>query len=281
VICPSAPADAAAVAEHYDDLDELYRAIWGEHVHHGLWREGRETPEEAVLRLVALAAERARIAARSRVCDVGCGYGATARHLAREIGADVVGVTLSSAQRARAIAAARPDDRVRVLLGDWLTNQLPAAEFDAALAIESTEHMADKARCFAEIRRVLRPGGRLVVAAWLAAERPRGWHVRRLLEPICREGRLPALGSESDYRALLDQARLTVVAFEDLTARVARTWTICARRAVGRLLTDPRARAYVLGGRGRNRVFLKTLFRIRVAYAVGAMRYGMFVASAR
>jgi cyclopropane fatty-acyl-phospholipid synthase-like methyltransferase len=276
----TAPADAAKVADHYDDLDELYRAIWGEHVHHGLWRTGRETKDEAVRALVTLAVERGKIGSGSRVVDVGCGYGATARVLAREIGAEVVGFTVSSAQREIALSRARPDDRVRVLRADWLENNLPAQSFDAAVAIESTEHMVDKPRCFAEIRRVLEPGGRAVIAAWLAAEHPKRWQVRFLLEPICREGRLPAMGTETDYRALLESAGLRLESFEDLTPNVARTWTICARRSAARLLTDSRARAYVFGRYGRNRVFLKTVFRIRLAYAIGAMRYGMFTATA-
>jgi tocopherol O-methyltransferase len=276
----TAPADAAKVADHYDDLDELYRAIWGEHVHHGLWRTGRETKDEAVRALVTLAVERGKVGAGSRVVDVGCGYGATARVLAREIGAEVVGFTVSSAQREIALARARQEDNVRVLLADWLGNDLPRASFDAAVAIESTEHMVDKLRCFAEIRRVLRPGGRAVIAAWLSAERPTRWQVRFLLEPICREGRLPAMGTETDYRALLASSGLRLDSFEDLTPNVARTWTICARRSAARLLTDPRARAYLFGRYGRNRVFLKTVFRIRLAYAIGAMRYGMFTATA-
>jgi len=281
VISSTTPADVAAVADHYDDLDPFYREVWGEHVHHGLWLDGRETPEIAVRRLIARVAERAGIRAGTRVCDVGCGYGATARLLAREIGADVVGVTVSPVQSAVAASAAGPDDRVRIVLGDWLRNDLPAGAFDAAVAIESTEHMEDKAGCFAEIRRVLRREGRLVVCAWLAAERPRPSHARALLEPICREARLPAMGSESDYRELLAGARLTVDSFEDLTTRVARTWTICIRRAARRVLVDPVARRYVLGRRGRNRAFARTLIRIRIAYAVGAMRYGLFAATAR
>ena len=42
MIVPNAPQSAADVAGHYDELDAVYRAIWGEHVHHGLWRTGRE-----------------------------------------------------------------------------------------------------------------------------------------------------------------------------------------------------------------------------------------------
>src|SRR5690606_41389965 len=57
-----------------------------------------EAPGAAVRRLVELVAERARIGAGAAVCDVGCGYGGTARQLAAERDARVTGWTLSAAQ---------------------------------------------------------------------------------------------------------------------------------------------------------------------------------------
>lgn len=98
MIEPRAPQGRAAVAAHYDDLDRFYRDIWGEHVHHGLWATGRESSDEAVEALVALVAELAEIRPGHRVCDVGCGYGATSRMLAARYGATVTGLTLSEAQ---------------------------------------------------------------------------------------------------------------------------------------------------------------------------------------
>ena len=95
MICSSCPVSAHDVADHYDELDRFYREIWGEHVHHGLWERGNETPEEAVLNLVASVVKRGRVTAGARVCDVGCGYGATARILALECGATVSAITIS------------------------------------------------------------------------------------------------------------------------------------------------------------------------------------------
>ena len=53
MIVPRETQTSAAVAEHYDELDPFYREIWGEHVHHGLWTTGRETPDQAVEALIA------------------------------------------------------------------------------------------------------------------------------------------------------------------------------------------------------------------------------------
>jgi tocopherol O-methyltransferase len=150
-------ADAASVAAHYDDLDPFYRDIWGDHVHHGYWISGMEAAEEAVLNLTHLVAERAAIAAGMRVCDIGCGYGATAAILARDYGAKVTGITVSTKQYERAQFAATHDDKLRFVLGDALENGLEPASFDSVIAIESSEHMRDKSRFFTEARRLLRP----------------------------------------------------------------------------------------------------------------------------
>jgi energy-coupling factor transporter ATP-binding protein EcfA2 len=58
VIVPSVPQTVAGVAEHYDELDVAYRRVWGDHVHHGYWRTGRESAAEAVEALVRLVEAR-------------------------------------------------------------------------------------------------------------------------------------------------------------------------------------------------------------------------------
>jgi tocopherol O-methyltransferase len=91
------------VAAHYDTLDPFYREIWGEHVHHGYWRTGHETPTEAAAALVDLVADRLDLAPGQVVCDIGCGYGATAQALAETHDVAVTGLTLSAVQYARAM----------------------------------------------------------------------------------------------------------------------------------------------------------------------------------
>lgn len=278
MILPGKLPRRSDVADHYDELDPFYRDLWGEHVHHGLWLHGAEPAELAAFQLVRHVADRAGVGPASRVCDVGCGYGSTARILAREYGARVVGITVSRVQHEYAVRRARSAANVEFVLGDWLEHGFAAGAFEVVLAIESTEHMADKEACFAAARRVLAPGGRLVVCAWLASAEPSPWQVRHLLEPICREGRLAGLGSAAEYRRWIEQAGLVVQEFEDLTPQVWRTWSVCIGRAVSGLARRAEYRRYLLSPRSRQRVFALTLPRIWLAYRTGAMRYGMFVA---
>lgn len=260
------------VASHYDELDHFYRDVWGDHVHHGLWLRGDETREKAVLNLVDLIAREARIEPGDHVCDIGCGYGATARVLAAR-GAVVTGMTISPAQFA--YAQTKPSSATFVC-GDWMENDLPDQSFDVAIAIESSEHMPDINTFFAQANRVLRRNGRLVVTAWLSADAPSEWQKRWLLEPVCREGRMPNMGTAADYESLGETAGFNLGRFQDITRSVERTWPAIVRRFLAKLATNPRYLSFILSGHAKNRVFALTIFRIWFAYKTGAMRYGVF-----
>ena len=276
MIAPRDLPDASAVAQHYDRLDAFYRDIWGDTVHHGLWTTGRETSAEAADALTRRVVDAVSPALGLKVCDVGCGYGAISHALA-EAGAEVVGLTLSGAQaeiaRARSVGSS-PQFHVV----DWLQNDLACASFDAVVAVESTTHMPERQRVFNELARVLKPGGHLVLCVWMASEAPARWQVRHLLEPICSEGRLAGLGSARENRQWITDAGLVVETEEDWSAQVGRTWTVVARRVAARLITDRRLRQFIMDAREGDRVFALTVARLRLAFAVGAMRYGFFVA---
>lgn len=279
MIVPPDPISPRDVARHYDELDAFYRDLWGEHVHHGYWQTGRESPERAAVQLTGRVAEAARLQPGDAVCDVGCGYGATARWLAATHAAHVTGVTVVPHQYR--YATAHPSSEgppPTYMLQDWLHTALPAASFDAVLFVESLAHMADKAGALAAAHRVVRPGGRLVACVWLAAPDAPAWARRHLLVPICREGHLPGLPTMGDYRRMLAAAGFSVRRTDDISHNVQRTWTVIIRRVGGALLTRPAYRRYLLDRAQHNRRFALTILRLWIAFRIGAFQYGFIVA---
>ncbi len=107
----------------------------------------------------------AAIAPDDRVLDVGCGTGHVTLLAARRAGrGHVVGIDLSAPmlERARADAAAQDIANVRFEQGDAQVHPFPDAGFDVALSRGGVMFFEDAVAAFANIRRGLRPGGRLV-----------------------------------------------------------------------------------------------------------------------
>jgi tocopherol O-methyltransferase len=272
-----ASADNAAIARHYDSLDSYYRDLWGEHVHHGLWLNGRESARAAVVNMSRRTLAALALTPDASVADIGCGYGATARLAAEEYGARVVGLTLSPAQKRYADRHGVRRGEVEIRLRDWREEEFPPNSLDALFALESLEHMPDKAAFARMARNAVRPGGRVMVATWLAAEDVTEWQRRHLLDPICREGRLAPLATFAELRGTFADAGFAELEVEDLSRRVRRTWTVVLQRLAWRLATRPDYWRFLLSGRAHDAVFALTAMRIRAAYRAGCFRYGFFV----
>jgi SAM-dependent methyltransferase len=109
--------------------------------------------------------------ARPTVLDLGCGTGAYSELLAGAFDASVLGVEPSARMRAEA-ERLHAHPRVRYLDGSGERIPLPGGSCDAALLSNVVHHLSDRRACAAELRRVLRPGGLVLVRGAL-----RGRHV--------------------------------------------------------------------------------------------------------
>lgn len=276
MIYPKKNQTTEAVAEHYNNLDQYYLKLWGEHIHHGFWKTGDETVQEATEQLIELVAEVGKIECSSKVCDVGCGYGATSRYLSEKKKAQITSLTISESQWQYARSHGPESINPHYLLGDFLQNDFLSNSFDVVLSIESSEHMINKNKFFEEVCRILKPGGRFVTCAWLAKNAPAKWEVKYLLEPICREGRLPSMGSENDYRQMMEKAGLGEIHFKDISDSVKKTWSICAYRTAKAFFFDKEFRQMLRDKNASDRIFAKTIYRIWLAYKTKSIRYGLF-----
>jgi SAM-dependent methyltransferase len=107
-----------------------------------------------------LAFARAEITHHDRVLDLGCGQGDLTAELAR-ISATILGVEVAQA----AIERARSRQPELTFELAPIDGDLPLRDgaFDVVWASEVIEHVADTARWLSEVRRVLAPGGRLLL----------------------------------------------------------------------------------------------------------------------
>ena len=114
--------------------------------------------------------EAAALAPGERVLDVACGSGALALRCADAVGAagDVVGVDLSGAMVAEATRRARAhgSGHATFLRMDAEHLDVDDASVDVAVCAFGLMYVPDPAQAIAEMNRVVRPGGRVVVAVW-------------------------------------------------------------------------------------------------------------------
>lgn len=253
------------VGESYDRLDEIYRHRSVPHVHHGLWLRGDETREQAKESLAMWTADRLALRSGDRCIDIGSGYGEMARQLSKAKNIRVTAITNSAAQHDRALQE-NTIESVEYRLGDWCSNDLPTAEYDAAWAVESMEHITDFDLALLQCRRVLKPRGRLIILSWLAGTRARGWRGATLLQPLVNDSLLAPLRTQSELVTSLSRAGFSHIKAYDLTSKVKRTWMPTTKGILSRLGWD--SEDTLEPGLAWRTV------RIALAYSVRALSYG-------
>jgi SAM-dependent methyltransferase len=139
----------------------------------------------------------------ARWVEVACGPGLIARALAPRVGS-VLGVDLTPAmvEKARAEAASAGVENVSFELGDATALDLPDASFDGAITRFSLHHIPAPVRVLEEMRRVVKPGGWVVVADFVTDEdgEAAAWReeIERLRDPshwaLLTPSRIEALG---------------------------------------------------------------------------------------
>jgi tocopherol O-methyltransferase len=232
---PSAPAGPglnAAVERYYDTTLDLYEDLWGQHVHHGFWdigeRPGNDEDRHAATdRLVRELVDFAGIPAGARVLDVGCGIGGPAMYLAGPLGCTVEGVTLSAAQAARANEKAAElglAERTNFRQSDFFEGGYPDASFDAVWAVESLMHIADREAFFAEVLRVLKPGGIVAIATWSVRDGELTAAEARVVDQILRHQVMPSFSSLEEHERLAAAAGFADIAIVDWSGNVANSW---------------------------------------------------------
>lgn len=222
-------------------LDQYYReagpdyAAWSPefNMHFGYYCAGANPlRREAMLEQMnaeVLARLRLDGFANPQLLDLGCGLGATLRSFARRRpAAKLFGITCVpwQVEQARALnKAAGCGERVSIVEGDYEDSRsMPSCGFDGVYALESSCHAygPDKAALLKEAHRMLRPGGRLVVAdGFLARASFVGGLQQRIYRKLCKCWVIEELAQLDLFTARLEQLGFRDITVERLQFRVA------------------------------------------------------------
>lgn len=263
--------DKKKIIEHYDLISPFYHSLWGKHLHHGYWKTGRETKEEAQLALTDHLARSIKIKKGDAILDIGCGFGASSIHLAEKYGAQTTGITISSVQVGIAGEAARHAHvNSKFILMDAEAMDF-SEPFDVIWSIESISHYKNKSLFFQKATQLLRPGGSIALIDWFKKENISTTEYKKSILPI-EKGMLVELHTMFDYVSMLESNGIEIIKTEDLSRETAKTWDIALEVIKNKMfwkLALKNGKSFI--------EFLRSFMAMKNGFSSGKFVYGMIV----
>ncbi len=223
------PSDIASTVantrEYYDGpADEIYRLIWGDNLHLGVPCNPECPHPEAMEHTNEIMSGFANLGPDTRVLDLGCGYGSTARYLARSYGCTVTGINISEKELELArlrVAEAGLEHLLSFEQGDFHSLLYENESFDVVWSQEAFLHGADKSLIISEARRVLKSGGTLIFTDIVVRSETPASDRERIYDRISS----PEMWDSEDYRRCLVDQGFTIQEEEDWSVHVARSYS--------------------------------------------------------
>src|SRR3954469_3145522 len=235
----------------------------------------------AQARMMDVCARASGMRAGERVIDAGCGIGGSGLWLAAHYGVKVVGLNVqpSHLHEARRRAAIHPaGSRVHFSAQDFTEMGLASGTVDVVWALESVCHCADKLAFVAESYRVLRPGGRLMVADFFQPREDVAPEHQESMRTWTRGWALPDLAAVPVFHRVLSERGFHEVTYRDIGRHV-----LPSSRRLYKASLVARPIDLLLSSIGaRSRIQREN---VRAAYyqyrtlRAGAWTYGVFVAT--
>lgn len=212
---------------------------FGRHVHWGYWANPAEA--DGSVDDFAIAAENlcqrvyrtAGVNEHDRLLDAGCGFGGTIASLNEQFQSlDITGLNIDPRQLDRARQEIKPlaNNKITFVEGDAC--QLPFADssMDVVLAVECIFHFPSREEFFREVKRVLRPGGRLGICDFVSI--PVFKALQQFLAIFTNPmmagafGRADSCFTVSDYQALAQKTGFRLRSQEDITRQTLPTYPV-------------------------------------------------------
>ncbi|MBL0273532.1 MAG: methyltransferase domain-containing protein [Chitinophagaceae bacterium] len=159
------------IIQYYKESENAYKDSWdlanSLAIHFGYWDKNVRTFPQSLLRMNEVMMEAAGIRSTDRILDAGCGVGGSSIFIAKALGCKVTGITLSAGQVEQAKTHAKAkgvEQLVDFKAMNYCATSFPDASFDVVWGCESICYADNKEQFIQEAYRLLKPGGRLVVA---------------------------------------------------------------------------------------------------------------------
>lgn len=279
------------IQQFYDASSGLWEQIWGEHMHHGYYgRSGnnkvnrRQAQIDLIEELLSWTGypDKNSLPDPKTIIDVGCGIGGSSLYLAQKFDANVTGITLSPVQANRGTERAKNaglEEQVQFQVANALEMPFPDNQFDLVWSLESGEHMPDKTQFLAECYRVLRPGGKLILATWChrstdsvagALTKDEKRHLAEIYRVYC----LPYVISLPDYEAIAVKCGFQDLRADDWSNSVAPFWDVVIDSAI-----TPEAILGLFQSGWRTVEAALSLSLMSRGYARGLVKFGILTAT--
>lgn len=158
------------IANYYNFTTFFYKLFWhGDTygIHYGFSDNNTKNLKEELLNVNKVLSELVGINSSSKILDAGCGVGGSAIWLAKNKNAHITGITISEKQLEKARKYSIENgvsNKTEFFLMDYLDTKFPDNSFDIVWAIESVCHAKNKEDFLRESFRVLKPGGKVIIA---------------------------------------------------------------------------------------------------------------------
>ena len=163
--------DKKAIVNYYDNAKISYQDAW--HLdkcmamHFGIWDKGVKNLQEALIRENKILAEIINLQSNDYGLDAGCGVGGSSIYLAQHFNCKMHGITLSENQKESAENSAKKlgvENNTKFSVDDFHATQFKDNTFDFVWMLESFCHASDSKKVLNEMFRVLKPGGKIIIA---------------------------------------------------------------------------------------------------------------------
>ncbi|UCF85161.1 MAG: class I SAM-dependent methyltransferase [Desulfobacteraceae bacterium] len=210
--------------QYYNETYGDYALNWSkDHLHYGFWYEDTKTHEESLVNTVKEVVNYLDLKPGERLLDAGCGVGGTCRYIVENMGIETVGITLSK----RLLDAANELSKdiknrflLKIYLKDFNDTGFEDSSFDKILGLESICHAENKEVFAREAYRLLKEGGRLVVADSFQVREDLSEDEERMYGQVLEGWAIPNKTSVDKFRSALESGGFTSIKCIDQTSLI-------------------------------------------------------------